>query len=128
MPLPIVREELSNEDYRAFLWLGRNKGDGTLRHHKLFQDATGQWHLEKVCDDGEYHHLYCDLTIKKPDSPHLKALLELLAMASISKLDGHFEQIFKYEEQLQSREIWIVHFSRKDFIVPNPYWPCEKLQ
>ena len=37
MPLPIVREELPDEDYRASLWLGRNKGDGTLRHHKLFK-------------------------------------------------------------------------------------------
>src|SRR3954454_8893883 len=68
-------------------------------------EITGQWHLEKVCDDGEYHHLYCDLTIKKPDSPHLEALLELLATASISKLNGHFEQVFKYEEQLHPQEI-----------------------
>ncbi|CAG8578482.1 2256_t:CDS:2 [Diversispora eburnea] len=91
-------------------------------------EITGQWHLEQVCDDGDYHHLYCDLTIKKPESPHLEALLELLATASISKLDGHFEQVFKYEEQLQPREIWIVHFSREDYIVSNPYWPCGKLQ
>ena len=43
MPLPIVQEELPDEDYRASLWLGRNKGDGTLRHHKLFRDATGRY-------------------------------------------------------------------------------------
>jgi len=91
-------------------------------------EITGQWHLEQVCNDGDYHHLYCDLTIKNPDSPHLEALLELLATASISKLNGHFEQVFKYEEQLHPREIWIVHFSREDYIVTNPYWPCEKLQ
>jgi len=91
-------------------------------------EITGQWHLEQVCDDGNYHHLYCDLTIKKPNSPHLEALLELLAMSSIPKLDGHFEQVFKYEEQLHPREIWIVHFSREDYVVTNPYWPCEKLQ
>ncbi|GBB97673.1 hypothetical protein RclHR1_30330002 [Rhizophagus clarus] len=91
-------------------------------------EITGQWHLEQVCDDGDYHHLYCDLTIKKPENPHLEALLELLATASISKLDGHFEQVFKYEEQLHPREIWIVHFSREDYVVTNPYWPSEKLQ
>jgi hypothetical protein len=91
-------------------------------------EITGQWHLEQVYDDGDYHHLYCDLTIKKPDSPHLEALLELMATASISKLDGHFEQVFKYKEQLHPREIWIVHFSREDYIVANPYWLCEKLQ
>ena len=91
-------------------------------------EITGQWHLEQVCDDGDYHHLYCDLTIKNPDSPHLKAFLELLATASIPKLNGHFEQVFKYEEQLHPREIWIVHFSREDYIVTKPYWPCEKLQ
>ena len=39
-------------------------------------EITGQWHLEQVCDDGDYHHLYCDLTIKNPDSPHLEDLLE----------------------------------------------------
>ena len=64
-------------------------------------EITGQWHLKQVCDDEKYYHLYCDLTIKKPDSSHLKALLKLLATASISKLNGHFEQVFKYEEQLQ---------------------------
>ena len=63
-------------------------------------EITGQWHLKQVCDDGKYHHLYCDLTIKKSNSPHLEALLELLATASIPKLNGHFEQVFKYEEQL----------------------------
>src|SRR3954471_22358268 len=68
-------------------------------------EITGQWHLKEVCDDGNYYHLYCDLIIKKPESPHLEALLELLATASISKLDGHFEQVFKYEEQLHSQEI-----------------------
>ena len=35
-------------------------------------EITGQWHLEQVCDDRDYHHLYCDLTIKNPNSPHLK--------------------------------------------------------
>ena len=68
-------------------------------------EITGQWHLEQVCDDGDYHHLYCDLTIKKPDSSHLEALLKLLAIASISKLNSHFEQVFKYEEQLHPQEI-----------------------
>src|SRR4051794_819622 len=91
-------------------------------------EIAGQWHLEQVCDDGDYYHLYCDLTIKKPDSPHLEALLELLVTASISKLDGHFEQVFKYEEQLHLREIWIIHFSREDYVVTNSYWPSEKLQ
>src|SRR5437764_2915004 len=54
-------------------------------------EITGQWHLEQVCDDGDYYHLYCDLTIKKPDSLHSEALLKLLATASIPKLNGHFE-------------------------------------
>ena len=91
-------------------------------------EITGQWHLEQVCNDGDYHHLYCDLTIKKPDSSHLEALLELLATALIPKLNSHFKQVFKYEEQLHPQEIWIVHFSREDFVVSDPYWSCEKLQ
>lgn len=107
------------EMYRVLVnWLRKNHG----------YEITGQWHLEQVCDDGDYHHLYCDLTIKNPDSCHPEALLELLATASISKLNGHFEQVFKYSEQLHPQEIWIVHFSREDFIVTNPYWPSEKFQ
>jgi len=91
-------------------------------------EITGQWYLEQVCDDGDYHHLYCDLTIKKPDSSYLEDLLELLATASIPKLEGHFKQVFKYEEQLHPQEIWIIHFSREYYIVTNLYWPSEKLQ
>src|SRR3954454_2654597 len=68
-------------------------------------EITGQWHLEQVCDDGNYYHLYCDLTIKKPDSSHPEVLLELLATSSILKLDGHFEQVFKYTKQLCPQEI-----------------------
>src|SRR6266542_3238429 len=33
-------------------------------------EITSQWHLEKVCDDGDYHHFYCDLIIKKTDVPN----------------------------------------------------------
>ncbi|RIA85356.1 hypothetical protein C1645_879355 [Glomus cerebriforme] len=90
-------------------------------------EITGQLHLKQVCDDGDYYYLYCDLTIKNPDNPHLKALLELLVTALISKLNGHIEQVFMYEKQLHSQEIWIVHFSHEDYIVTNPYWPWEKL-
>ncbi|RIB17010.1 hypothetical protein C2G38_2038091 [Gigaspora rosea] len=91
-------------------------------------EITGQWHLEQVCDDGNYHHYYCDLTIKKPDNPHPEALIELLATASVSKLNGHFDQVFKYAEHLCPQEVWIVHFSREDFVVTKPYWPSQKLQ
>jgi len=42
-----------------------------------------------------------------------------LATASIPKLNGHFEQVFKYTEQLHPQEIWIVHFSREDFVVSD---------
>ncbi|GES85652.1 P-loop containing nucleoside triphosphate hydrolase protein [Rhizophagus clarus] len=59
--------------------------------------------------------------VLKSDNPQLEALLELLAMASISKLEGHFEQVFKYEKQLHPQEIWIIHFSRKDYVVTNLY-------
>ena len=32
-------------------------------------EITSQWHLEQICEDGDYHHFYCDLTIKKSDDP-----------------------------------------------------------
>ncbi|CAG8815095.1 24461_t:CDS:2, partial [Cetraspora pellucida] len=82
-------------------------------------EITGQWHLEQVCDDGNYHHYYCDLTIKNLDNPHPEALIELLVTASVSKLNSHFDQVFKYAERLCPQEVWIVHFSREDFVVTN---------
>ena len=42
-------------------------------------EVTGQWHLEQVCDDGDYHHFYCDLTIKKAEEPNPVAVIEILA-------------------------------------------------
>ena len=42
MLLPRVQEELPDEDYRASLWLGRNKDNGIPHHHKLVRDATNQ--------------------------------------------------------------------------------------
>ncbi|CAG8843893.1 8063_t:CDS:1, partial [Racocetra persica] len=85
--------------------------------------VTGQWHLEQVGEDGDYHHLYCDLAISKNDFSNPVAVLELLATASPPKLDEHFEQIFKYAQQLSPLEVWVVHFSCEDGIVENPYWP-----
>ncbi|CAG8685792.1 9584_t:CDS:2, partial [Funneliformis mosseae] len=95
--IKVSRESIYNaEMYRVLVnWLRKIHG----------YEITGQWHLEQVCNDGNYHHLYCDLTIKKPDSSHLEALLELLATASIPKLNGYFKQVFKYKEQLYPQEI-----------------------
>ncbi|CAJ0842628.1 15203_t:CDS:2 [Entrophospora sp. SA101] len=91
-------------------------------------EITGQWHLESICADGDFHHFYCDLTIKKHDATNPVAILELLATVSQPKLDNHFEQVFKYAEQLCPLEVWIVHFSREDAVVTDPYWPCNELQ
>ncbi|CAG8584039.1 9716_t:CDS:2, partial [Scutellospora calospora] len=56
------------------------------------------------------------------------ALLELIATGSIPKLKKHFEQIFKYADQLFPQEVWVVHFSREDSIVLDSYWPSDELQ
>ncbi|GES78257.1 hypothetical protein GLOIN_2v1471114 [Rhizophagus clarus] len=82
--------------YSYALWLENvSRRIRRIRQRRAFLSA-----LNCKSDDEDYHHLYCDLTIKKPDSPHLKGLLELLVTASIPKLEGHFEQVFKYEKQL----------------------------
>ena len=91
-------------------------------------EVTSQWHLEQVCDDGEYHHFYCDLTIKEADAPNPIAVIEVLASGSTPKIKKHFEQVFTYADQLHPLEVWIVHFSREDSVVSDPYWPSEKLQ
>jgi len=91
-------------------------------------EVTGQWHLEEIGEDSNYHHLYCDFTIKKRNESHPVAILELLATASLSNLDKHFEQVLKYAKQLCPLEVWVVHFSREDAVVTDPYWPSKKLQ
>ncbi|KAF0357827.1 P-loop containing nucleoside triphosphate hydrolase protein [Gigaspora margarita] len=90
--------------------------------------VTGQWHLEQVGEDGDHHHLYCDLVISQNDFPNPVAVLELLATASPPKLDKHFVQIFKYAQQFSLLEVWVVHFSHEDSIIENPYWPHKQLQ
>jgi hypothetical protein len=91
-------------------------------------EITSQWHLEGIGNDGGWHHLYCDLIIKKPDNPYPEAVIEVLASGSVPKIKKHFDQVLKYADQLHPKEVWIVHFSREDSVVSNPYWPCEKLQ
>lgn len=84
----VARESVYDaEMYRVLLnWL-------TKVHN---YEVTGQWHLEDIYEDGDWHHLYCDLSIKKPDDPNPLALLELVATTSISKLKKHFDQVFQY--------------------------------
>ncbi|CAG8447758.1 26240_t:CDS:1, partial [Gigaspora rosea] len=49
-------------------------------------EVTGQWYLEDIYENGDWHYLYCDLSIKKPDNSNPLALLELVATTFISKL------------------------------------------
>jgi hypothetical protein len=89
-------------------------------------EVTSQWHLEKIGDDGDNHHFYCDLAIKSSNNPFPVAVLELLATGTIPVLKKHFDQVLTYADQLRSREMWIVHFSREDSIISKPYWPDEE--
>jgi hypothetical protein len=41
------------------------------------------------------------------------------------KLTKHFDQVMKYADQLSPEEVWIVHFSREDSVVVDPYWPNQ---
>ncbi|GBC08712.1 hypothetical protein RclHR1_08330005 [Rhizophagus clarus] len=91
-------------------------------------EITGQWHIGKVCDDGIYHHFYCDLTIKKSDDRSPVAVLELLATSSSTTLDEHFERVLNYADKLKPSQVWVIHFSREDNVAKDPYWPCIRLQ
>ncbi|CAG8505327.1 5276_t:CDS:1, partial [Cetraspora pellucida] len=86
-------------------------------------EITGQWHLEGMCDDGDYHHFYSDLTITKKDDSNPLAVLELIVTGSLSTLE---KQNFKYIDKLRPLEVWIVHFSREDSVVSSPYWLCKE--
>jgi hypothetical protein len=99
---------------------------GWLYHHYNI-DITGQWHLEHSGDDGFPQHLYCDLSLSFPNTDKPVAILELLATASNPTLLRHFDQIFRYDNQLNSGNMWIVHFSREDNILSAPLWPSSSL-
>lgn len=99
--------------------------DWLTYHHKI--DVTGQWHLENVGSDGYYHHSYCDLSLNYADVDKPIAILELLATASNPVLLRHFEQIFLYGNQLNTNNLWIIHFSREDNILSSPLWPSTTL-
>ncbi|RIA96633.1 hypothetical protein C1645_754464, partial [Glomus cerebriforme] len=66
---------------------------------------TGQWHLEGIGNDGDWHHLFCDLMIKKPDNPYSEAILELIVTGSVSKIEKHFDRVIKYANQLCLKEV-----------------------
>jgi hypothetical protein len=91
-------------------------------------DIISQWHLESIASDGFYHHSYCDLTLKDSNQSSPLAILELVATATTASLEKHFNQIFKYAQQLHPTEFWLVHFSCEDNFILDPYWPEKKLQ
>ncbi|KAF0421765.1 P-loop containing nucleoside triphosphate hydrolase protein [Gigaspora margarita] len=90
-------------------------------------EITGQWHLDGICDDGSYHHFYCDLTIKEADVTNPIAVIEILASGSVPKIKKHFDHVSKYVNQLCPEEVWIVHFSREDSIVIRRKVKCHAL-
>lgn len=96
-----------------------------VKIHKY--EITSQWHLEKICNDGNYHHFYCDLTIKKHDTPNPIAVIEILATGTNPQIKKHFDQALIYAKQLRSQEAWVVHFSRENSVVLEPYWPPNEL-
>ncbi|CAG8509765.1 46315_t:CDS:2 [Gigaspora margarita] len=65
--------------------LRENKTIDILKIHNC--EITRQWHLEKVCEDGGHHHLYCDLEIIESDNPNPVAVIELLTTSSIPELN-----------------------------------------
>ncbi|CAG8453531.1 10787_t:CDS:2, partial [Racocetra fulgida] len=58
-------------------------------------------------------------TIALGSSRSYKTVLELIATGSVSTLEKHFKQVFKYADKLRPLEVWIIHFSREDSIVSN---------
>ncbi|CAG8788543.1 26910_t:CDS:1, partial [Racocetra persica] len=54
-------------------------------------EITGQWYLDRICDDSGYHHFYCDLTIKEADITNPIAVIEILASGSVPKIKKHFD-------------------------------------
>ncbi|CAG8490696.1 3058_t:CDS:2, partial [Scutellospora calospora] len=58
---------------------------------------------------------------KRADNLYPEVILELQATGSVSTLIEHFNRAIIYADMLQSREIWIVHFSREDSVHDNDF-------
>ncbi|CAJ0764229.1 5819_t:CDS:2, partial [Entrophospora sp. SA101] len=59
--------------------LGSTRSYKSSNYLRVETKCNKKWHLEQVCEDGGWHHLYSDLTIKKNAEPNPVALVELIA-------------------------------------------------
>ncbi|RIA89494.1 hypothetical protein C1645_824743 [Glomus cerebriforme] len=67
-----------------------------------------QWHLKEIGNNEVWHHLFCDLTIKKPDNPYPEVILEIIATGSVSTFIKHFDRVIKYADQLCPEKVFAV--------------------
>lgn len=91
-------------------------------------EITSQQHLEGFGNDGNWHHLYCDLIIKKPENLYFEVVIELIATGIIPKLRKHFDKVLIYANKLKSQKVWLVHFFRKNSVTSHLYQPSKQLQ
>ncbi|KAF9433089.1 hypothetical protein BGZ76_009907 [Entomortierella beljakovae] len=80
---------------------------------------TGQWYLREL-----ENHRYSDIVIKRHGC--IPIVLELLATGSRSFIRSHIEKTPFYKEQLNAQEAWVVHFTREDNYLDDPYWQSDK--
>lgn len=103
-----------SELYRVLWnWLSRFK----------FQ-ITGQWHLISY-NGNRNKHSYSDIFIRSPYGQAI--VLELLATATESELNDHYNRVLNYARLLSANESWIVHFTCEDDYDKQPHWPSDAL-
>ena len=80
--------------------------------------VTGQWHSR-----GVHGHKYSDIVISKDDKPTV--VLEILATASRPSILEHFQRTIDYKDLLEADMAWVIHFTRQDDYLDEPYWPSD---
>ena len=81
--------------------------------------VNGQYHL--TGDEGE--DKYAAIMIKKLDEPTV--LLELLAHGELDSVVKHVNKTVEYKQLVSADEVWVIHFTREDDYLRDPYWPPD---
>ncbi|KAF0519593.1 transcriptional regulator [Gigaspora margarita] len=99
----VPREGIYDSELNRVLinWLAINNGI----------QVTGQWHLIESHTNEKDEHTYSDIVIT---TKRQIIVLEILATASESDLNNHFEIVLAYANKLFADDIWIVHFTCED--------------
>ena len=87
--------------------------------HQGYCTVTGQWHHL-----GGNNHRYSDIVVETKSS---RIVLELLATGELDFIEEHVKRTSRYKSSLSAEEAWVIHFTREDNYLEDPYWQSDEL-